>query len=60
MAEELRAIWLLCETRSHEGLDAAMDMARRISYNDIIFTIIMLQKEWREKPELEKHFRPVS
>jgi hypothetical protein len=60
MSQDMRAIWLLCETRSHEGLDAALDIARRISYNDIIFTIHQLKQEYHGKPASEANFLPPS
>lgn len=60
MAEDMQAIWLLCETRSKYGLEAARKMLRRISFNDAMMCHTALEQELRTKPILERRILPAD
>lgn len=58
MAQDLNAIWLLAETRSRFGIEAAQDLCRRISFNEVQFILMNLHREWMNKPAMEAKVMP--
>lgn len=54
MTLDLDAIYHLAKSRNYESIKAAGMLARRISYNEILFTLMALEKEYLEKPIMER------
>jgi hypothetical protein len=54
MANDLMAIYHLARSREVEALKSAQILARRISCNEIMFIISGLEKEYWNKPVLER------
>jgi hypothetical protein len=60
-AAMMRAVWLLAETRSMAGLDAAYDLLREVDtiYNDTIFLLQKTRDEVIKRPLSESNHFPV-
>lgn len=54
MAEDLEAIYWLAATRNYQAIKAAHALVRRISYNQCLFILMNLEKEYFNKPVLER------
>lgn len=50
----LDAIYNLAKSRNLESIKSAGMLARRISYNEIQFTLSKLEQEYFEKPVMER------
>lgn len=60
MATDMEAIWLLAMTRSQRGIECASKLARRVSFNDIQFTLMKVGQENREKHGLDHVYLPIE
>ena len=54
MKEDLEAIYWLAESRNIRAIKAAHALVRRISYEKCLFLLAGLEKEYYEKPVLQR------
>lgn len=55
MVLDMDAIYQLAKSRDIDSLKTAHMLARRISYNDILFALMSLEKEYWAKPFMQRH-----